>query len=144
MKAQSFKNHSRFVPGYHFFLLPILLALFVCFCSNMCNELHEGEGILESLSLVLLSFSTLLAAFYGRYFAIKAQDRVIRTEENFRHFMLTGKPLQSELRLGQVIGLRFASDEEFPSLAQKAVAESLTKKQIKELIQNWRADNHRV
>ncbi len=144
MKAQSFKNHSRFSTGYHFILLPALLGLFICFCIHMKNELSEGEGIFESLSLVLLSFFSIVAAFFGRYFAIKAQDRVIRAEENFRHFMLTGKPLRGELRLGQIIGLRFASDEELPALAQRAVAESLTKKQIMELIQNWRVDNHRV
>jgi hypothetical protein len=79
-----------------------------------------------------------------RTYSLKVQDRAIRAEERLRHFVLTGKPLDSRLRLGQIIALRFASDNEFPALAQKAAEESLTSKQIKKLIQNWRADYYRV
>jgi hypothetical protein len=61
-----------------------------------------------------------------------------------RHFVLTGKPLDSRLRLSQIIALRFASDLEFPALAQKAAEEGLSSKEIKQSIQNWRADYNRV
>ena len=84
------------------------------------------------------------AAFYARQFALKAQDRAIRAEENFRHFILTGKPLDSRLRVGQIVGLRFASDEEFPALAAKAAAEGIKGEEIKKLIKTWRGDHHRV
>ena len=77
-------------------------------------------------------------------YSFKAQDRAIRAEENFRHYILTGKPFDAQLRIGQIIALRFASDEELPGLAKKAVAEQLSQKQIKEAIKNWRADHHRV
>ena len=86
----------------------------------------------------------MLAVFACRRFAIVAQDRAIRAEENLRHFALTGKLLDKQLKLSQIIALRFASDEEFVDLAQRAVKENLTNKQIKEAIQNWRGDYHRV
>ena len=70
--------------------------------------------------------------------------RAIRAEENFRHFVLTGKPFDKELRMGQIIALRFASDEEFVALAKRAVDEKMSQKQIKEAVQNWRADHNRV
>ena len=77
-------------------------------------------------------------------FALRAQDRAIRAEENFRHFILTGKPLPAELKLGQIIALRFAADEEFVGLVGKAIAEKLSVNDIKKAIQQWRADHHRA
>ena len=77
-------------------------------------------------------------------FALKAQDRVIRLEENLRAQALSGKPLSNGLTIRQIIGLRFASDEEFLALAEKAEKEKLSEKEIKMAIVNWRADNYRV
>jgi hypothetical protein len=77
-------------------------------------------------------------------FALKAQDRAIRAEENLRHFALTGKLLPASLRIGQIVALRFAADEEFAALAVKAAAENLTGKEIKLSINNWKADTYRV
>jgi hypothetical protein len=77
-------------------------------------------------------------------FALKAQDRAIRAEENFRHYLLTGKPLDSKLTIRQIIGLRFASDEEFPSLAQKAAEEGMSEDDIKKAVKNWRGDYYRA
>jgi len=82
--------------------------------------------------------------FFARNFALKAQDRAIRAEENFRHYLLTGKPFDSKLTLRQIIGLRFASDEEFPELAKKASEESLSEEDIKKAIKNWKADFDRA
>ena len=75
---------------------------------------------------------------------IKAQDRAIRAEENLRHFAMTGKLLDSRLTIRQIIGLRFASDEEFILLAKKAVDENLSEDAIKRTIKVWRGDFHRV
>jgi hypothetical protein len=77
-------------------------------------------------------------------FSLKAQDRAIRAEENFRHYILTGKPLDSRLTTRQIIGLRFASDEEFPALAVRAVEENLSEDEIKRLVKKWRPDYYRV
>jgi hypothetical protein len=81
---------------------------------------------------------------YVRIFPLKAQDRAIRAEENFRHYILSGKPLPAGLRVGQVVALRFASDEEFLELAEKATKDNLSNKDIKLLIKNWKPDYHRV
>jgi hypothetical protein len=79
-----------------------------------------------------------------RTYALKAQDRAIRAEESLRHFILTGKPFDSRLNIRQIIALRFASDEELPTLAKRAAEESMRSKQIKEEIKNWREDNYRI
>ena len=79
-----------------------------------------------------------------RTYALKAQDRAIRAEENLRHFILTGKPFDSRLNIRQIIALRFASDEELPALAKKAAEEKLRSKEIKQQIKDWREDNYRI
>jgi hypothetical protein len=77
-------------------------------------------------------------------FPLGTQNRVIRAEENLRHYILTGKPLPTGLRMSQVIALRFASDEEFPALVSKAQSEKLSSTDIKKAIQHWRTDHHRI
>jgi hypothetical protein len=72
------------------------------------------------------------------------QDRAIRAEENMRHYIMTGKLLDRQLTMPQIIALRFASDAEFLELAKRAIDEKLTNKQIKEAIKDWRADHHRA
>ncbi len=144
MQEQNYKNHGRMVKGFHYVLSGFLLLALICSFINLYQEYQEGESILESFIFILLIISITLAGFYARTFALKAQDRAIRAEENFRHFVLTGKPFDSSLRIGQIIALRFAPDSEFIELAKKAVVENLKSKEIKEKIQNWKADNHRV
>jgi hypothetical protein len=91
-----------------------------------------------------MSFIVLSLFFHCRLFALKAQDRAIRAEENFRHFMLTKRTLDSRLTMSQMIALRFASDEEFPALAQKAADQKMKSVDIKKAIKNWRGDYYRV
>jgi hypothetical protein len=81
---------------------------------------------------------------YVRLFPLRAQDRAIRAEENFRYYLVTGKPLPPGLRMGQIIALRFASDEEFPALVAKSLKENLKSKEIKQSVQKWKTDHHRV
>jgi hypothetical protein len=82
--------------------------------------------------------------YHVRVFSLKIQSRVIRAEENFRHFRLTGTPLDPGLRLSQIIALRFAKDDEFVELAKKAADEKLGNDAIKKLITDWKGDYHRV
>ena len=142
MTDQNFKNHTRFVPLYHYVAgLLVILG----FGGSIVNLLHADAHTHYSAALLVVAFFVLILLFwYARAFALKAQDRAIRAEENFRHFILTGKPLDSKLHMAQIIGLRFASDAEMPALANKAVEDNLSQKQIKEAIQNWKADNNRV
>lgn len=144
MKEQNFKNHTRLVPGYHGFTY-ILLATALAFSFSMLfKAINNKVDAKLPITLVLLCFVILFISLYCRSFALKAQDRAIRAEENFRHFILTGSPLDKRLRMGQIIALRFAPDAEFVALAKRAVDETLDSKTIKMSIQNWRADHHRA
>lgn len=142
MAEQNYKNHRQFVFTYHILTLLALIALLI---GSIRNVIYTSQENLYSASLlVLVSFILFSLYFHSRAFALKAQDRAIRAEENLRHFVLTGKPLDSRLTLQQIIALRFASDEEFPSLAQRAADGSLSIDAIKKHIKVWRADIHRV
>ncbi|MFT3935390.1 MAG: DUF6526 family protein [Chitinophagaceae bacterium] len=142
MAAQQRTNHIRYIPLWHLFTS---LAIFALLVGSLINLFHSAKENLYSASLLVLVAAIFLSVFwYARWFALRAQDRAIRAEENLRHFALTGKLLDKRLRLGQVIALRFASDEEFITLAQKAAEENLRSKEIKMIIKEWRADHHRV
>ena len=142
MKNQNYTNHRQFVFGYHFFALLGSLILVIGSIVNLVKTSHEG---LYSASLITFgSIILLLTTFYARMFALKAQDRIIRTEENFRYFLLTKSTLPESLTIRQIIGLRFASDEEFPALVEKAVKEKMAENDIKKSIKNWRGDYYRV
>lgn len=131
------------VPGYHYVLTTFLLFGLIGSLINLFQS--EGTAAYYSASLITLLFvSTFLTAAFTRIFSLKAQDRAIRAEENLRHFVLTGKTLPAGLKISQIVGLRFASDEEFPQLAEKALKEGLSAKAIKQAIKNWKADTYRV
>ena len=139
---QNFKNHSRLLPIWHFILAPLMGVALVYSVLNLLHappQVHYSAAILLVLSVVII-----FIWFFARRFALKAQDRAIRAEESLRHFILTGKPIDPQLRLGQIIALRFASDAELPALAKKAVSENMNGKEIKMSITNWREDTHRV
>ena len=144
MSDQSFRNHTRFFPPFHFVLIPALLLGVVGSFVNLRESLGNHERLYSASLLVLVTVALVLVALYSRMFALKAQDRAIRAEENLRHFALTGKLLDPKLTLRQIIGLRFASDAEFVALAQKAAASGMSAKDIKKAITHWRADHHRV
>ena len=142
MKQQSYKSHGRYIFTWHILTFLSVLAVIIGSIINLINS--TKENLYSASLLVLVSLILASLVWYARRFAVKAQDRAIRAEENFRHFILTGKPLDSRLRMGQIVGLRFASDEEFPALAKKAAEEGLGQKIIKQSIKNWRADHNRV
>lgn len=144
MAEQNLKKHSRYVPLFHFITLTAIVVLLIGSIVNLVHSSHQQGNLYAASLLVLVSLILASFFFYIRQFPLKVQDRAIRAEENFRHYILTGKQLDSRLRMSQIIALRFASDEEFASLAKRAVDENLSNKQIKEAIKNWRADNHRA
>ncbi len=142
MNGQNFKNHSRLVLGWHGLTFFSILALLV---GSIVNIVHSARENLYSASLIcLVAFIFLLFFIYTRVFVLKVQDRAIRVEESLRYFILTGKPLSSKLTVQQIIGLRFASDEEYPDLAAKTLQENLSNKQIKQAVKNWKGDYHRA
>lgn len=142
MKEQNFRNHSRLSLPYHGITGTALLILLI---GAIRNVVYADVDSIYNASLILLVVIVLISIyFHARIFGLKAQDRAIRAEENFRHFILTGKPLDPRLRVGQIVALRFASDAELPELAKKAVEEKMSSKDIKRAITNWRADHYRV
>lgn len=142
MKEQNYKNHGRYVFLWHFLTGSAVIALLI---GSIINLVHSAKENLYSASLLVLVALILGSIFwYARAFALRAQDRAIRAEENFRHFILVGKPLDSRLRMSQIIALRFASDEEFPELVKKAVEEKMSNSAIKQAIKKWKADHHRA
>jgi len=147
MSEQNFKNHTRFVPLYHFITSTLIVVLLVgsgIGLFHACSDCTNHAGLHSAMMFFGLSLALLFVWFFSRSFALKAQDRAIRAEEHFRHFVATGKPLDSRLRMGQIIALRFAGDDEFVALAKQAADENLGNKQIKMAIKNWRADNNRA
>ena len=142
MSQQNFKNHGRYIFLWHWVTgAAILLVL----TGSIITFVHS-DGNLRHAAVMLILISLILASlfWYARVFALKAQDRAIRAEENFRHFILTGKPLDNRLRMSQIVALRFASDEEFVALAKKATDENMRSVEIKMAIKNLRPDLDRV
>ena len=129
---------------FHAVLFGLLLLTLIGSVVNLYKSFGDHERLYSASLIVVLAVSTLLLAFFARMFALMAQDRAIRAEENLRHFVLTGKLLDPRLTIRQIIGLRFAPDDEFVALAGKAAGENLSEDQIKRAVKNWKADTYRV
>lgn len=144
MKSQSYSNHRQHHFMYNYVTFFIVVLLFVSSLYYTYRAYAEGASLRPPLFLFLISFVLLVFFFTTWSFAIKAQDRAIRAEENLRYFVLTGKLLNSRLNIHQITALRFASDEEFPALAAKAAEDDMKPENIKKVIKNWRADYYRI
>src|SRR6186713_1888210 len=106
---QEYSNHTHWVPLYHFLTFGAMATLLLG--SILYLLVNKDESYLLSLLLILMVLTVVSVSFHCRSFALKAQDRAIRAEENFRYFILTGKRLNQALSIYQIIALRFASDE---------------------------------
>jgi len=142
MPKQNFKNHSRYIPLWHYITSTVIVALIVGSIVNLVKS--SRQNLYSASLLVVISFALASIFWYCRWFALRAQDRAIRAEENLRHFVLSGKLLDKHLRTSQIIALRFAPDDEFIGLAQQASERKMRSNEIKKSIVKWRADNHRV
>jgi len=141
---QNYANHRKFVPMYHGVLFGILVLTLIGSIVNLVESMGDHERQYSASLIVVLTFCSLMLFFFCRTFPLKAQDRAIRAEENFRHYVMTGKPLDPRLTMQQVIALRFASDEEYLDLARKAVEGNMAPDAIKRAVRNWRADEFRM
>ena len=144
MAEQSYANHRRTVPLFHFVLLPLLFLTFIGSIVNLWQSIGDHERVYSAALIVVLSLAGVLTALFARIFALKAQDRAIRAEENLRYLALTGKLLDPRLNALQVVALRFAPDGEFVALAQRAAQENLKPAEIKRAIKQWKSDHYRV
>jgi len=141
-QPQNLKNHARFDPPFHFVLLIVFLANLII--SIVYVVKHPG---FYSAWFVVLSVAAILALLKMRLYPLKVQDRVIRLEERMRLQALAPAEWHTQIyRLSedQLIGLRFAADDEVVELAKQALEHNLTRKQIKERIKDWRGDYWRV
>lgn len=139
---QSFANHVKFDPPFHFFVLPVFLINIIAAIVMLVRA--PGLG---SAWWVVLSFAFMVFAGRTRSFVTHLQDRIIRAEERLRLSALLQDPLRSrvgELTDSQLIGLRFASDAEVAALAQRALDEKLSCKDIKRSVARWRPDYSRI
>ena len=142
---QNLKNHARFNPPFHFFVLPMLLLNFIF--SIYVTIRHWPEHWALHLWWIAMSVVFFIMAGLSRGAALRVQDRVIRLEERLRlHALLPAEERShiNELSIKQLIALRFASDEELPALVRKTLTQNLEPKAIKQSIVNWRGDYDRV
>jgi hypothetical protein len=142
MKEQNYKNHTQVVYSYYLFTgIPIIVLVVFAIKRIIADSSHNLE---LNVLLLLIGWILLTMLFRSRKFALIAQDRAIRAEESLRYFILTGKRLDQRLTIGQITALRFAGDDEFPSLVQQAIEENLSNDSIKQRIKSWRSDWNRV
>jgi len=142
-RPQSFESHAKIVPGYHrwttfFVALPTLYFIYRA----------AFDFSWDRLALVLFAVGVILVGFYARFFPLRVQDRLIRLEESLRMQRLLPAELNaraSELTTRQLVGLRFASDEELPELVKRVLDEKITDlTEIKRAVRSWRADHDRM
>ena len=141
-RPQTLANHAKLDPPFHFVLAPLMLASFsIAVWSAISNPTFIG------IWNVVFVAALVVAVFLIRIYPLKVQDRLIRLEERLRLSLLLPEPLRSripELTVDQMVGLRFASDEEAASLVEKTLANKWSRKEIKANIRNWRPDYFRV
>ena len=141
-KPQTFANHARLDPLYHFLVLPVFAVAVIVGIVHFIwrPSLHTGL-------LFVLSVAAAVAVLKLRVYPLRVQDRVICLEERLRLSSLLSEPLRRripELTEAQLIALRFASDAELPKLAERAISEKLSPADIKKAIETWRPDYWRV
>jgi hypothetical protein len=144
-EAQNLKNHTRWDPAWHFFIMPVLMlnVIFAAYVTVHHWPTHRGLFLWWLVVAVVI----FMAVGKARSHSLKAQDRIIRLEERLRFAaLLSADDLarSKSLTESQIIGLRFASDAELPALVKRTLDQGLTQKQIKESITSWRPDYFRV
>ncbi len=142
-KTQSYANHRRFMPLFHFFVVPILVGNVVVASVLFARD----SGLLTGWNLVV-AIALAAAALAARLMALTVQNRLIRLEERSRLERLLPEEHRArlgELRTLQLAALRFAPDDEVPELAKRTLdGELRAPRDIKQAVRNWRADFLRV
>lgn len=140
---QSATNHTRWLPAYHYFTVPVLLVYF-CYTLWVLTQNFSWPTVLAAL----VALALFLLSWVARVMPLAAQDRVIRLEERLRMARLFPADLQGrieELSTRQLVALRFASDGELVDLTRKVLEQGITdQKVIKGMITAWRPDDQRV
>lgn len=140
MKKQSYDNHKKYDLKYQIIFLSLISFVLIASIINLINNLDEPSQLLASSILVGLSIAGIMNYYFIKFYSIKLQDRVIRAEENLRHYQLTGELLSSKLHMSQISALRYSPDSEFVELSKEAVEKHLTTEEIKKSISRWKGD----
>lgn len=147
ISSQSYANHRRLDPLFHFLLFGLFAANAVIAVLALIRMFRSQHFDFATLWSVVMAVAILLFLFKVRLYALHNQDRLIRLEEQIRMKLLLPATLATRamgLKPSQCVALRFASDEELPGLVQQTLDEDLQNEQIKKRIQTWRADYFRV
>ena len=140
---QTYANHARLVPIFHYVAIPILTASFF----RATWKLVEQPSV-DTAFAVLVGFALIVVAFASRVFALKAQDRVIRLEMRLRMMELlpaSMHPRIQDFSVNQLVALRFASDGELAGLAETVLRDNIQdRKTIKQMVKTWKGDYLRV
>ncbi len=144
MATQTYENHRQIVPLFHGVLFFLIVLTLIGSVVNLYESWGDHQRLYSASLILVLTVGVLMLFFFCRIFALKAQDRAIRAEENLRHFVLTGKLFDPRLTIRQIIALRFAPDGELVALARQAADEKLPPDAIKRAIKEWRPDLYRV
>ncbi|HEX8499789.1 MAG TPA: DUF6526 family protein [Pyrinomonadaceae bacterium] len=140
---QSYDNHTRWHPPFHFFAMPVIVTNVVVAAVQLFRDpgLDTGWWLVVSAALAVVSA-------YSRLNPLKAQDRVIRLEESLRYYQLLPEDLAqraASLTLAQTLALRFASDEELERVVRLVLDGRVSRPDdIKRSITSWRADTMRI
>jgi hypothetical protein len=141
--TQTYATHRRFIPIYHFFVVPVLLINVVVTAIRFVREPR-----LMTAWVVVLALALFFGILYLRFMPVRAQDRIIRLEERARLERILPSDLRGrvgELSASQLIAIRFAPDDEAPELTRRTLnGELKTQGDIKRAIRNWRGDHLRV
>jgi hypothetical protein len=142
-RAQTYGTHRRFIPQFHFFVLPVLFAQVVLKAVQLVRDPTASTAW-----LLIVAVALLVGIYTARPMALRAQDRIIRLEESARLGRLLPADLRGrigELTTRQFIAIRFAPDDEVPDLTRRVLDGELESPgDIKRAIRNWRADHLRV
>ncbi len=145
MKTQNYSNHKMYYPLHHFVFLPLMGTLTAL---GIAKAFNDPGNFLPWILFGILSFCILLLSVMLRqHYALGNQDRIIRLEFRLRHFELLGtsaKKAEEQLSFSQIAALRFAGDDEFIVLLERALKENISSREIKRSIQHWQADTMRI
>ncbi len=145
MKNQNYNNHKKFYAPHHFIYLPLLFVLqLLGIWKIFTDDSNQLIWILFSVVIFLLLY---LALMLRQHYALGNQNRVVRLEFKLRYFELFGKrsdELENQLSFEQIAALRFAYDDEFKTLLDKAIVQKLSGDEIKKSITTWKPDNNRI
>ena len=145
MKNQNYSNYIKFYPPHHFIYLPLLGFLQILGIWKIFND--ESNQLIWILFSVVIFLFIYLVLMVRQHYALGNQNRIVRLEFKLRYFELFGKSsddVESKLSFGQIAALRFAYDDEFKVLLEKAVQQNFSADKIKKAITQWKGDYNRI